>query len=346
MPLRVSASAVAERLQALLSPVLSQVAVACGSPVAATKAAKVTGVINSLHFMQRLPLDHLNVVSIDVGIKNFSYCVSETLDLTKSYASRDVLPVAKWGHLDLHTRYGAAYEYLTGDRNSPTDSKGYISHLANHVVSEILVNSSPKPNLVVMETQRTRTRSQDATLPNVLLNYTLENMIYATYNCLQMNSTEKTVIVPMYSKNMVNYWLNRFFDKRSLRTSPSLTKRLRSQFFFNWVSTESSPFVFPFLKLPDLEGLSNAKKSQAIAKAVARDAPILAQKIDDLIDSLLYNLTIVNMLKCQLQLVEAVKNDTDLNALVDAWQKYHVSLILPLMNGTDLKLDAAYYRFL
>lgn len=346
MPPSFSAAAVASRLQALLSPVLSQMALACGSPVAATKAAKISGLIHSLHFLDRLPLDNLNVVSIDVGIKNFSYCVSEKLDLTRSYASHDVLPIAKWGHYDLHARYGSTYENLTGDPNSPVDSKGYLSHLANHVVSEILVNSSPKPNLVVMETQRTRTRAQDATLPNVLLNYTLENMIYATYNCLQMNRAEKTVIVPMYSKNMVNYWLNRFFDKSSLRTSPSLTKRLRSQFFFNWVSSKSSPFAFPHLKLPKLDGLSNAKKSQAIAKVAANDGSMLAKKIDDLIDSLLYNLTMVNMLKCQRQLLEAVEKEADLNALLDAWLKYHVSLILPLMNGTDLKLNNTYDRFL
>lgn len=320
------------QLSKYTNDVLGQLCVVCGYPVKPRKQDKIDAIANGVQMVSTLPAK-INVLAIDVGIKNLSYCKLTQIGVRET--ERPMLDTRRWKKIDLHEQYGARYRPLTNDMTSLVDSKRYLSHLAFELVKDVVAGQEDTPHVIVVENQRTRSNKLLSTLPNVLLNYTFENMVYSTIWTLQQHKKAKlrdTVVIPMNASKMIYFWLNRFIDcPKSMQT-----KKLRIQLFFNWLYANDSPFVHA-LELPDtFREFTSLQKSRYLLKEL--DLPVLNNKIDDLIDSLLYALTTHRVLQNQHLLLDYLQSNGDLSAFIEAVNNQHFKLIQKVILDNDLQL--------
>ena len=322
------------QLSKYTNDVLSQVCTTCGLTVKSRKQDKIDAITNGIQMVARLPAK-INVLAIDIGVKNLSYCKLSQVGIGGD--ARPTLDIDQWKKIDLHEQYGSMYQPLTNDMTSLIDSKRYLSHLAFELVNDIVKRRNETPNVIVVENQRTRSNQLLSTLPNVLLNYTLENMVYSTIWTLQKThpSLREAVVIPMNASKMSHFWLNRFIDC----PKNSQTKKLRIQLFFNWLYGDNNnyaPFVHSF-NLPEKFGdLSSLHKSKYLLDQLG--LPVVNNKIDDLVDSLLYGLTMHRSLQNQLSLHDLLHCNGDLLSFVEDRDKEHFKLIQKVINDNNLEL--------
>lgn len=318
---------------------LNSLALHCGYSTASTKAARLAAISHyDSYFSAMGKTRPLNVLSVDVGIKNFSY--SKT-----SYKCLE-LPVAdlvEWNHLNLHERFGSHYLPKTGDPNSLVDSKAYLAQLAVNVVDSIFFDPNWTPTIITIENQRTRSNGNTSTLPNVLLNFTFENMLYAACAARGDALIRKIEIIPMNASKMVNFWISRFIA-RGPKISSAQSKVLRTQLLYGWLShPKYSPFTLSGLvsNLPQgFVDLSMRAKTNALLDHLSFGAR--PKKVDDLVDCLLYNLMCVLQLRHHHQLKVALSKNEDIAQLVQEWDTQHCGFLLPLLQSTELELGSEY----
>ncbi|ODV78197.1 Ydc2-catalyt-domain-containing protein [Suhomyces tanzawaensis NRRL Y-17324] len=296
----------------------------CGLPVPpkATKAARVANIVSGLTLASLVPAAPCTVLAIDIGVKNFSYCAA-------SYASLQAPPVARvsrWNKLDLHAAYGSSYVPLLLPQSS-VDSRRYLNHLCVLAANDLL---ALRPDVVVMEVQRTRSNNNARTLPNVLVNYTVEALLHSTL------TNAGLVVVPMHATSMASFWINRFFKKASLARTKlaSSTKAWRSLLVFESLLPSGA------VAMPGFAPASNllaSKKAAALLSHLAIE-PAAANKIDDLVDSLLYNLTISAQLHNQHLLVETLASEGDLVRFICERNAHQVRMVQVLMDRYELEL--------
>lgn len=295
---------------------LNQVGLLCGLKSGTTKQTRIDQIISGLNIYNHIKTNcdetKLNVLSIDIGVKNFAYCQINKLDLTGT----KILGIKKWNKLNLNEKY--PYEPLM-DESTIYDKKVHINHLANEITKKLLTN---KPDIVVMEVQRTKSNNNSVTLQTVLLNFTLENLIYH-----QLWQAGK-IVVPMTSAQMINFWLNRFVTKECLSGNKN-AKTFRNQIVLDWLNGAGTSLI----KNTFTDG--EVTKSSLLA---ALDLPVKNNKIDDLIDSMLYNLTLIQQLRNQRVLQQYLLEERDLNEFVDKYNRVQLDLIEPLITNNDLQL--------
>jgi cruciform cutting endonuclease 1 len=321
------------QLSKYTNDVLSQVCTTCGLTVKPRKQDKIDAITNGMQMVARLPAK-VNVLAIDVGVKNLSYCKLSQVGIGGD--ERPTLDIDQWKKIDLHEQYGSTYRPLTNDMTSLVDSKRYLSHLAFELVNDIVIRRDETPHVIVVENQRTRSNQLLSTLPNVLLNYTLENMVYSTIWTLQQQHPRlrDAMVMPMNASKMSHFWLNRFID----RPQNSQTKKLRIQLFFNWLygDNDNAPFVHSF-NLPERFGdFSSLHKSKYLLDQLG--LPVVNNKIDDLIDSLLYGLTTHRSLQNQYSLLEVLNCNSDLLTFAEDRDKEHFRLIQKVIIDNNLEL--------
>lgn len=307
----------------LKNSALQSLALHCGYPGGTTKASRLAAVEQGARAARRL-LENapatLNVLSVDVGLKNFSFC-----KLSYNLASPAVA-VHQWEHWNLHDRFGAA------------ECKPELARLAVGVVDLVFV-SSWVPHIVTIENQRTRSNSNAATLPNVLLNFTLEQMLYAAFAARQSThpSLASTHLVPVNSNKMVSFWISRFVQTKF---SGARSKRLRAELLYGWLANpQHAPFdLSPIASsLPsNFSALSHTKQNAALLQALHLDNP--PKKVDDLVDCLLYNLACAKQLQRHRQLQASL----DLEQLARTWDADHCSYLAPLVASARLELNPLY----
>mmetsp|Transcript_4301 Transcript_4301/g.4262 ORF Transcript_4301/g.4262 Transcript_4301/m.4262 type:complete len:347 (-) Transcript_4301:1448-2488(-) len=319
------------QLSKYTNDVLSQVCTSCGLTVKPRKQDKIDAITNGMQRVASLPRN-INVLAIDVGVKNLSYCRLSHIDITGD--KRPMLDINKWKKIDLHEQYGSTYRPLTNDMSSLVDSKRYLSYLAFELVNDIVIRHDDTPHVIVIENQRTRSNQLLSTLPNVLLNYTLENMVYSTFWTLQQQHSwlKDTVVTPMNASKMTHFWLNRFIDS----PKNSETKKLRIELFFNWICSSNAPFVHSFILPEDFGALSTLKKSKYLLSQLG--LPVVNNKIDDLVDSLLYGLTTHASLQNQHYLLELLNGNGDLLKFVNDRNTEHFKLIQEVIVQNKLEL--------
>ncbi|GEQ66739.1 hypothetical protein JCM33374_g402 [Metschnikowia sp. JCM 33374] len=324
---------------------LQRLALHCGYRTDTHKPSRLKAIQESGQFFDgilavRTPKQPFNVLSVDVGIKNFSY---SKVSYTGTKAD-----IKEWSVLNLHDAYGTP-DYAHED--TLVDSKAYMAKLSLSVVDNILISKSWVPNIITIENQRTRSTSNKATLPNVLLNYTLEHMLYAAFLARQttISDIKKTIVVPMSSNKMVNFWMSRYTSMIHPFT-PSKSKTCRRTMLFSWLKQpDISPFDMPdfinkfpsnFPKMgPNLS--NNALKS---VLGITRQQT----KVDDLVDSLLYNITISRQISHHLEMKKFIEGD-DKDAileLLEQWDKEHISFMDALLQSRpDVCLAKEYEKF-
>ncbi|KAK6456366.1 cruciform cutting endonuclease [Scheffersomyces xylosifermentans] len=286
---------------------LNQLALLCGLPTnRANKRSRIESIVNGLNLARKLP-PKVNILSIDIGIKNFSYCQVDSANFDLENHS----VVKHWAKINLHDKYGSQYKPLI-DIDTLIDSKRYVNYMCTSLLRDVV----DAPDIVVMETQRTRSNNNAITLPNVLLNYTFENILYANL----YNSLPKSIIIPMTSTNMISFWVNRFVTKESLKQFSKSSKKIRSQLFFHWLEQKSH------MKLPN----EIQDKGTLMTYLNLQNG----EKIDDLVDSLLYNITIRTQLSNQISLLKWL--DQDLNEFIIRGNLYQLRSIFDLIEKLGL----------
>lgn len=312
--------------------VLNSLALHCGYPTATTKLARIaaTSIYDKLYTSlgKHTPL---NVLSVDIGIKNFSYCKA-----TYSSIHLDLAQLHEWNHLNLHDKFGAGYTLQTGDENSLVDLKGYMAKLAVDVVDEIFCGGW-LPNLITIENQRTRSNGNTSTLPNVLLNFTLENMLYAACRARKLEMGNVSV-VPVNASKMMNFWVLRFIGKGQ-KLCGSRSKSLRTQLLYGWLALpENAPFKVQGLEIPlDFAGLSMRAKNNVVLDQLNFDTR--PKKVDDLVDCYLYNMMSVVQLRRHAELKRAIESDQDLVELICKWDAEHCKFLDPILAQFNLELN-------
>lgn len=327
---------------------LHNLALHCGYPTQTTKAARLEAAKLYWPLLDRLASFPTKILSIDVGIKNFSYCKLQYGETTAPSLKGNIraASIVEWNHVNLHDRFGSLYVPKTANPTSPVDFKAYLAQLAVSVVDSVLVCPKWIPQVITIENQRTRSNSNTATLPNVLLNFTLEHMIYSAFAARQMSDSrlKSTVVVPMNSNKMVNFWLTRFITKSKL--SPAQSKLLRTNLVYGWLSEpEQAPFSLPNLNLPlDFATLSGRAKTKAFLDALSLDRR--PTKVDDLADCALYNLAFAKQLEHHQELRKVLHEEGDVAGLVEKWDLEHCGYLEPVLKAQKVALNDEYLRYL
>ncbi|EGW34521.1 uncharacterized protein SPAPADRAFT_59954 [Spathaspora passalidarum NRRL Y-27907] len=279
----------------------------CGCPIFSTvKSERILGIKSSIDFYNGHVLKSTNrtTLAIDVGIKNFSYCKSE--------GSSFPLTITKWDKINLDAKYGMSYSPML-HKESLLDKKRYLNHIASKMIDDKLL---PWADLVVIESQRTRSNNNSSTLPNALLNHTLENLIFS--------KRYPGLIIPMTSNQMISFWFNRFINKESMKKLKS-TKVMRMELTYNWLDV-----------LFTLPSFNSQLSNRNLLDYLGLDRK---QKTDDLIDSLLYNLTLNCTLGHLRDLSNWIEDDgRELTGFVEEKNKIHLHLIRPIIEKYDLEV--------
>ncbi|KAG7662246.1 CCE1 [[Candida] subhashii] len=303
-------SQIIEQLQACKVSTLNQIALLCGTPIlSTTKSHRIQNIVSGYNFYQNhIPKrSDRTTLAIDVGIKNFSYC--------KSIGSTFPLKIKKWDKIDLNERYGSNYTPLI-EPNSLLDQKRYLNYIGDSLINDVL---KPWDDLVVMETQRTRSNKNTSTLPNVLLNYNLENII--------INKTYPGWVLPMTSAKMIGFWFSRFIDPKSTSLMKKDNKILRRELVYSWIDR--------LYVLPGFDSNKINDKGELLTHLGINTK----EKTDDLIDSLLYNLTINSHMINLKDFHDWIKNEKgDLTEFVNMKNQAHIELIQFALDKYKLKL--------
>ncbi|KAI5960715.1 CCE1 [Candida margitis] len=343
----------AKHLHRYKIPILNDIALHCGSPIlGTTKASRIEGIIAQyqLYLTQWHNLACRNTLSIDIGIKNFSYCKTTTKKTTatrptvegatdatqQNLTSLSAWPVivTHWQKLNLDTKYGSLYTHLL-HQDTILDTKRYLNHITNHLVDDILAPNLS--NVKIMEIQRTRSNNNAKTLPTILTNHILENLI--------LSKMYPSLVVPMTSMKLIHFWLYRFITKESINSGKlkKNNKIIRRDLILAWFGKLYQLEGYENNNIRTSEGTKSIGSSSQLTMCQLLDHLHLSKgdKTDDLIDSLLYNLCI----NCQLNhlyqfhtCLQQQKDDDDYNLIefVENANQFHLDLIQPVIDKYQL----------
>jgi cruciform cutting endonuclease 1 len=305
---------------------LNQIGLLCGFASATTKQNRVQSIISGLelykHIEKQYNITDFSVLSVDIGYKNFAYCQNR-VDLT----SNDPIRIANWNKLNLDETFGSSYTPLS---YSPLhEEKQYQNYIAMKIGCRL---SDLSPDITVVETQRTKSNNNQVTLPTILKNYTLENLIYNEFYRLNL------LALPMTSAQMISFWINRFICKKSIKLAKN-AKQFRNMLVLSWLSSST---LVKFDKL----NLSNVTPVTKTLLLSSLNLPTTHNKIDDLVDSLLYNLTIIHQLKNQRLLIHYLLNGLDLTEFVINHNQIQLDLIADLVVKNNLTLLSDFAKYI
>lgn len=356
-------------LEALKQSTLHSFSLHCGFPLHVNKAGRLQQISKLSWLLDRILENRgkapLRIVSVDVGIKNFSYC--------KATYSPKINQICNWDVCDLHSRFGFKDPLFSRYLASPgsetpkktessnedeehedekrailellddsIDSKAYLSRLAVSVVDEFLL-AGEIPHVITVECQRTRSNTNKLTLPNVMLNHSFEHMLYAVLAARQSSNPKLSniALVPMNSNKMVNFWQSRFLVRQ--KESNAKTKKMRSELAFSWfLDVANAPFTYELTSPlpPDFLRLNARLKFQSLANAL--DLEVVPKKRDDLIDSLLYNAAFAKQLQHYEEYLKCKPTPEAVEALVENWNQQHITYLKGLTESGDYELDSAF----
>lgn len=345
----------------------------CFIATTAKKDQKINSIITGLKLTKKLP-SKFNVVGVDIGLKNFAYCKLE-IGNTKP-------KIIKWEKFDLHNLYLNSYKPLLDinyDRDNILsenliDSTRYLSYLSNRAIEEILF--PPKlelPSIAIVEHQRTRSTGKTSTLPNVLNNFLLENMIFSSFFTYQQvfnkdKSIQLSMINPVYSQSMAHFWINRFINeltdgKSNKKLLVKHAKSMRNKLVYHWINRsiidDENSNRYPFILSDQLKSSIQAddtlmkkpfiqvanKPNKLLKYLQLNEENITNFKIDDLIDSLLHGLSYAKYHQSKLKLLDnlekCVANEDNskeiINEYLEETRNEQLVLLQDLVEETRIK---------
>ncbi|KAI5950907.1 CCE1 [Candida jiufengensis] len=303
------------KLKSCKNSTLNDIAILCGSPILGpTKPSRIEGIISQYNLFQNQFNDQFSstpkksILSIDIGIKNFSYCKSHTTD-TYSWP----IEINKWDKLNLNEKYGVNYNPILNDKTI-IDQKRYLNYITESLVTDLKPKLS---NIKIMEIQRTRSNNNSITLPIIMQNSIFENLMF--------NKIFPDLCILITSYKMIHFWIYRFITKNSEKNLKKNNKIIRKDLIENWYN---KLFTLPNYNEEQL----NSKNILTYLKLDEKE------KTDDLVDSLLYNLLINCQLSHLTDFNKILEEDGDLVKFVDDKNQFHIDLIKPVVDKYKLEL--------
>lgn len=316
---------------------LNHIAILCGFhiPSKCTKAGRIDSIVSGLQFINQLP-SKVNILLIDIGIKNFSYCRTEAVDLHAHPLHQH--RISEWSKLNLDHVFGTNYSPVISP-DHPLDKRRYLNYITQ-LITDTCVGKNEPPTLVIFEAQRTSNAGgggRSGMLPTVLLNYTFENILYTNFYLRY----PQTSVWPLSATRMASLWINRYFDKASMKLLRKNSKTFRLRLLFYWLIED---VLFKSAALSKNDSFVGMKETEIARKLIlslklSDDEMVNRLKIDDLVDSLLYNLTAIQYLKNLHLLKQALENGHDLKEFVHKQNSRHILLLKPLTKEYDLILS-------
>lgn len=254
-----------------------------------------------------------NVISIDMGIRNFSYT---RLELDKSLPFNTPPLVSKWAKFDVN-------EWAGVDGEHSTDPELY-SKISYKLVEEIIFNCAySAPDIVLIERQRARTGGSSNILEWVFRVNMLESMLHSLIYAKRMNEglLDGTTVFSTSAQRMGSFWdpTHTELSKGSKKAKPITTlpktqadtKGFRLKLVEQWlIQHEKNPanrrLSFPGkLDLPPIEDKKRTNTSKWIYELVSTNPAFgltsrningskkdkAVEKGDDLADCLLHGFT-------------------------------------------------------
>lgn len=290
--------------------VLTQLCVLCGANVPTKKVDKVLSLVKTISFYNSLPRT-INLLAIDLGIKNFSYCKMNHYNINE----KPKIGLDHWNTLNLMDKY--ALDDVT------SQSLGQLSYQLMH---ELCVDN---PDIILIENQRTRSNHNSSTLPNVLNNFKLENMLYSTYYTFKHINALNGEIITMNSNKMMNFVLNRFLSPQNKFNN----KNLRIKLLMHWINHKNGPVDFD---------LPNDLTSKTLIHHYNSSNPYPIHKLDDLFDSLLYCLNFILIYKNNLSLLHCLNQGSDVLELIFHINRQYFDTLSEFIHSQDLILHESF----
>ncbi|ODQ80477.1 hypothetical protein BABINDRAFT_160757 [Babjeviella inositovora NRRL Y-12698] len=228
-----------------------------------------------------------SVLSIDMGIRNFSFC-----RLLMENGAKPT--IEEWRKIDVDRYCG---------NSTPVYSPLAYSQIAYDIVNQIVYNSAyAVPDLVLIERQRLRSGSSKNVFEHVLRVIMLENMLHASIYAVKKldPAREKTRVDSSSPAEMVRYWCTE--EKLTATKSKTLRVNMVARWLEGYLHGEDIPFelnkkyqqkvvnVDP--KVKKLRSQSK-KLYKTIMKGEDSEKEVgtgETEKGDDLVDSLLHGL--------------------------------------------------------
>lgn len=284
-----------DQLLQLKSKTLTNLSVVCGSTIKSTKKENALQLMHNLQYHSKLPRN-INILSIDIGIKNFSYCKLKV----DSFKPSLNLNFDNWKTMDLNLKYPSNYHTPINDVISNRQRLGFLNYL---IFKDLILQN--QPDIILIENQRVKSNNNQVTLPGILLNYVFENLFYTNLEVLKNYEDLKCSLVPMNSNRLTNYLINRFLVKSEINSTKS--KILRNKYVFNLLDND-------LLSIEGIECKNQDKRS--FMKQYNEQAEQKIKKLDDLFDSFLYALTFIQYCQNNRYLHHYLKNGLDIEDLV------------------------------
>lgn len=317
---------------------LNLLSLLCGSPIRSNKQDKSAQILRTLNFYLQLPRG-FDLVAIDIGIKNFSYCKIpkfsiESFDLQAPDAFKVLFDT--WKTLNLTEKYPRSNEFLDFNLNGSFETndllqdKYYLGYL-NHKIYHDVVGESKLLSVLLIETQRTKSNNNKVTLPNILDNYHFENLFYSQnlVNSMKGHSA-MNLLLPMNSNRMTNFLINRFLIKEDINSKNSKKLRLK---------------LVPYLidnKLLNIEGSDDSNTLIKSLLALYNFSESKITKLDDLFDSFLYNVSFLLYYYNSLWVNEYIKHDRNLEELVDILNYNQLGILQGLFKAENLTINETF----
>lgn len=319
---------------------LNQLSVLCGTSIKPAKHEKCHQLLTNLNFYLQLPAE-LNLIGIDIGIKNFSFCRILKFNISSFDNHRSLLiDPQDWRTVDLLAQFPAESpefqalnKFNQFDLNDVIQSKLYVSYLNSKVLQMLQSNStkgSKSLDVLLIESQRIKSNNNKMTLPNILTNYLFESLFYSN-----LLGADNKLLLPMNSNKMANFMINRFLDKANQITSTS-SKRLRLRLLEFMVSRE-------LIELPNVANFMSAGKSSGITtRKILQwyngNNPEPIKKLDDFFDSYLYILNFIYNYRNNLYLHHWLVHEWDIEELIDYLNAYQLSPYLDFFPSANVSL--------
>ncbi|CCH45167.1 Cruciform cutting endonuclease 1, mitochondrial [Wickerhamomyces ciferrii] len=246
---------------------------------------------------QRVPINkkNFNIISIDMGIRNFSYA---RLQLDKTLPLNRPPIIKEWTKFDVNN-------WADVSRDASYEPTRY-AHISHRIINEIIFDSNyGSPDLILIERQRIRSGKSKNVLEWVFRVNMFESMLHALI--YSKTQTEKlvsdTMIIPSSPLKMGKFWEPSSDGKLKNKDSKKFRLILVENWLKNYVNGPSPDIPFAISPgLIDFKELNATKsKTKWLFQTIMKNSrfniepkdPQAAkdvQKGDDLTDSLLHSL--------------------------------------------------------
>ncbi|KAF3933644.1 hypothetical protein ABW20_dc0104581 [Dactylellina cionopaga] len=306
------------RLLMMRNTELKEILQKCGWPVSGTKSAMVEQIQSRLPQSRLITLQRSKsgtleragiqphehrILSLDMGIKNLALCLLRLPPIGLSPEQNVVPEILAWQRFslfDLSSSLARGDEPSSGLPSStvrPSDmdfAAASLAPLATTLARQLVANHNP--TIIAIEKQRYRTMGSAAVQEWTIRVNKLEAMLHAALRVLQEEEVWKRgSACSICPQKVTGFWLNRYGLLQGARAG-AITKPLKIKLVRTWIESDQG---VTFNK----DNVAVAETASLFIKPPKQSKLASGEKLDDLADSLLQGLGIIEWERNRLELI-------------------------------------------